>query len=175
VARLSGSVRPFVPAPFLRELYAGEEYSRRALRLVAFFPTWPTSRQRRRSWRGAARVGRLTANDATWRDRAPTCGHSVPKWLLQLGDVRLFAFPAATAPRRWGKREHTAQPRGLRRAVEGSPGHDGSKHDANPRTPGGLNFARLFLASRPRIRIIGNYHVPPFFETVAVSPVELAF
>ena len=34
----------FVPAPFLRELYASEEHSRRARRLVAFSPTWPTSR-----------------------------------------------------------------------------------------------------------------------------------
>ena len=93
----------FVSAPFLRELYAGEEHKRRALPAVAFFRTWPTSRTRWRSSPGQPVWGdlpRTTRRGAPVRQRAAFRSRI---GFLQFGDARLFAFLAATARDAGGK------------------------------------------------------------------------
>jgi hypothetical protein len=91
----------FVSAPFLRELHAGEEHNRRALR-------GPFSRLGRRR----AHVGVLGPEQPVWGDVPRTRRRGAPVrqgaafrsriGFLQLADARLFAFLAAMAPRRWG-------------------------------------------------------------------------
>jgi hypothetical protein len=125
----------FVPAPFLRELYAGEKHSRRAT-----LAGGPFSRLGRRR----AHVGVLRPGQPVWGDLPGTTRRGAPVrqraafrsriGFLQLGDARLFAFLAAIWPRAGGVKESpNGQPRGMRRAVKGSPEHDGSK--ARRQTP----------------------------------------
>lgn len=130
-------------------------------RLAAFFPTWPVSRPRWRSSPAAACVGRLSANEATWRAYAPTCGLAVRIGFLQLGDARLF-----------GSRQFARHAAGCVRLPRVSMA---SRHAAKlPRTA--ADSLRTPISRLARVcEFKCNDNLPTVFETVATSPVELAF
>jgi hypothetical protein len=119
---------------------------------------WPFSRLGRRR----AHVGVLRSGQAMWGDLPRTTRRGAPVrqsaafrsriGFLQLGDARLFAFLAAMAPRRWGKREPTrAAARHAARCARlpGTRWLQGTTPNS-PRTRGGLTSHAYFL---PRARV----------------------
>jgi hypothetical protein len=128
----------FVPAPFLRELYAGEKHSRRATLAGGLFPDLadvaPTlalsarGRQCEATYRERRDVARLCANVRPFGP-AMAFFSSAPRGF--------FAFVAAMARVGGVKVSHTSGPRGMRRAVQGSLGQAGSKaRRQTPHVPG---------------------------------------
>jgi hypothetical protein len=177
MAGLSGRVWPFRPGVLSsRAITPARNIAGGYSGWWPLFPNWPTSRPRWRSWPGAASVGLLAGDGATWRACAPTCGLSVPLWLSSARPHAAFCFPCShTVPRRGVKESPHGQSRRIGRGVERPRGKMALRHDVKlRRTRGGLTSHAYFLP-RARLRIKCNYNLPPFSETVAISPVELAF